>query len=407
MVIANPDVLEAITASGRAARSMAARTPRLTGPSSGEFSCTMSAPDTAAARSAWKLSRSGPAPARSPIRSSSGQVSSSTRSRSRWAPGAVPGEGMVGPVNLHEPTGPPGAGPQPPGVLYWYPRVVAAVHDQQRPRRDRRDDLQRSRPPADVRALARELLCRHGQEAGHLVVDLIEGEIDGTEVAGCSVDGDGPRPLVGGRREDGGPAAEAVAHDGQPPRVHGRVLARLQVVDRGGHVARDRAQVVTPLAAPAAAVMEHQRVPAAVAQRCREVEVLLQARAAVQQQDRRLRRLAASEVQRTDQPVPAAVEGDTRHALMLTRRRRRLSAPPPVSSRRSPGPSGRAPAAPPPGSRSPGKGPPGCRGSCAPGRHWTRPAGPCRGRGCPPGPRGRASPRLRPRSRCPSGSGQP
>src|SRR5258708_3645383 len=203
MVIANPDVLEAITASGRAARSMAARTPRLTGPSSGEFSCTMSAPDTAAARSAWKLSRSGPAPAPSPRRSPR---------RRRFPPGspgpaplppphllmrahlvqpaghqatqlgAVPGEGMVGPVNLHVTTRPPRAGPQPPGVLYWYPRVVAAVHDQQRPRRDRRDDLQRSRPPADVRALPRQLLCRHGQEAGHLVVDLLEGEGEGTEV---------------------------------------------------------------------------------------------------------------------------------------------------------------------------------------------------------------------------------
>jgi len=69
--------------------------------------------------------------------------------------------------------------------------------------------------------------------------------------------------------------------------------------------------------------VEHQRVPATVTQRRGEVEVLLQAGTAVQQQDGGLWRRTAGEVQGADQPVPAAVEGDTRQPFVLSRRRRR------------------------------------------------------------------------------------
>ncbi len=87
MVIANPDVLDAMTTPGRAARSTSASTRRLTGPFSGAFSCTTSASPTAPARLSWKASRSGLAPSRSPIRSSSGQFDDTMRSRSPRASG--------------------------------------------------------------------------------------------------------------------------------------------------------------------------------------------------------------------------------------------------------------------------------------------------------------------------------
>jgi hypothetical protein len=86
MVIANPEVLEAMTTSGGVAASICASTRRLSAASSGQFSCTTSAPPTASASVRQNVSRSGLAPGRSPSRSSTGQAESRMRSRPSRAP---------------------------------------------------------------------------------------------------------------------------------------------------------------------------------------------------------------------------------------------------------------------------------------------------------------------------------
>jgi hypothetical protein len=69
--------------------------------------------------------------------------------------------------------------------------------------------------------------------------------------------------------------------------------------------------------------VEHQGVPAVVAESRGEVAVLLDPRAAVQQQRRRLRRAAPGEVQDAEQPVPVAVERHAGDTLMPARCHRR------------------------------------------------------------------------------------
>src|SRR5215468_1857368 len=95
------------------------------------------------------------------------------------------------------------------------------------------------------------------------------------------------------------------------------MLAGLQVIDRRGYIRRYRPKVILPAASPAAPVVEHQRVPAAVAQFGSQVEALFQARAAMQQQDCRLWLATACEVQDANKIVPFAAKRDADEARVL------------------------------------------------------------------------------------------
>jgi hypothetical protein len=235
---------------------------------------------------------------------------------------------VVGAVHLHVAARRPGPLRKLAGMLHRHPNVRSPVHHQQRPGRDGRHGLQRVHPLRRPPCRGGELAGRGGQEPGELALHLLRAERErATQARGCAVDRDRAQAGVGGGGQDGRPPAQAVAHHGDPPRVDQRAAG--QEAGRRPHVARNGAQVVPARAAPAAAVVEEQGVPAAVAQHDRQVEVLLQAWAAVQQQRGGFGLVAAGQVEGADQAVAVAVEGDAGNALMFGT---------PVSSPHCPGP---------------------------------------------------------------------
>jgi hypothetical protein len=246
----------------------------------------------------------------------------------------VPGEIVVGAVDLDIPARLPRLRVQPAGLLGGNPPVLGAVNDQQRARRDRPYGVKRVQPCDYLVPLANELRRGGGEEAGELMLNPVGVKVERAEVGCCPEDGHRPQPRVGSRGHYRGPAAETVPGHGQPGQVNTGIPAVLQMVDCGGDVARDRAQVIRPGTTPAAAVVEHQRVPAAIAQRHRQVAVLLQPRTAVQEQHGRLRLAAARQVQGAEQAEAVAVEGHAGDALVL----RAWHWVGPFSTRRWPGP---------------------------------------------------------------------
>jgi len=228
----------------------------------------------------------------------------------------MPGEGVVGPRHLDVAAWRPGPVPQLAGSFGRDPAVLGAVHDQQRPRRDGRHRVQRVQPRRGLVPLRGELSGRGREEPGELLLDLVRAQRQrAAQARRRPVHRDRAHPRLGGGGDDGRPAAQAVPHHRDPAGVHPRDAG--QVAGRRGHVAGDGAQVVPARAAPAAAVVEQQRVPAAVPQRDREVEVLLQAGAAVQEQRGGLGLVPAGQVQSADEAVPVAVEGDAGDALVF------------------------------------------------------------------------------------------
>src|SRR5260221_459339 len=163
---------------------------------------------------------------------------------------------------------------------------------------------------------------RRDSDRGSLLVDLGDAgkraaALYPPQVAPPAAHGDGTQPVIPGRREHRCPAAEAVPDHGDPLPVNGWKVAILEVVDGRGYIRCYRPQVVPAAAAPAAPVMEHQRVPAAVAQFGSQVKVLFQTRAAMQQQDRVPWLGAPREEHEAEQIVPLAAEGDADQACVL------------------------------------------------------------------------------------------
>src|SRR5215813_9894662 len=139
----------------------------------------------------------------------------------------------------------------------------------------------------DLGPLLQELVGLSGNEPGYLLSDLGGADqhaaaLHAAQVGHPADDADGTQPLIPGCREYRGPAAKAVPDYGDPVPVNAWMLPALQVVDRCGYISRYRPQVIPAAAAPAAPVVEHQRVPTSVAQFGSQVKVLFQTRAAMQ-----------------------------------------------------------------------------------------------------------------------------
>src|SRR5262249_44383342 len=151
-------------------------------------------------------------------------------------PPGVPGEIVVGAVDLDIPAWLPRLRVQPAGLLSGNPPVLGAVNDQQRARRDRPYGVKRVQPCDYLVPLADELRRGGGEETGELMFDPAGVKVERAEVGCCPEDGHRPQPRVGSRSQHRGPAAETVPRYGQPDRVNTGIPAVSQMVDRGGDV---------------------------------------------------------------------------------------------------------------------------------------------------------------------------
>ena len=198
------------------------------------------------------------------------------------------------------------------------PFVGTAVHHQQRPRALSRDNyVGGARPGADLGRLLAQLGRRGRQEPGERPVQSAGSAAAKVSSAGAAMATTARSRSSAAAARTGSPAAQAMPSHGKPIWVDAWSIR---------HPAGDR----RPRARRAGLCAGHsgqrcpssrgsgrsRRVPAAVAKRDGNVEVLLQARAAVQEQDRRLGCFTAGQVQHANEPIAGAVEGYADDALV-------------------------------------------------------------------------------------------